>query len=78
VNSELLIEEVQRSEALGAARKASSASPIHHSPFTIHNPALYSCPDSCLLTSAGPAAAGQLKKRGQDLRKFQILNLELP
>jgi hypothetical protein len=33
---------------LGAARKASSASPIHHSPFTIHNSAPYSSPAFCL------------------------------
>jgi hypothetical protein len=35
-------------EDLGAVRKASSASPIHHSLFTIHNSDPFLTPDFCL------------------------------
>jgi len=45
---------VQRSEGLGAARKASSASPIHHLPFTAYE--------------AGAEALPFRRRYGRDLR----------
>jgi hypothetical protein len=73
--SKLWIEEAQRSEAVGAARKANSASAIHHLLFTIHYS--FCCPSaigsrqSKIGNSSHPGPSHDRRNSSRPTKKFR-------